>query len=52
LRVDDAIVVENTFKMFVSVGRADLLFPLVMGGDDERTTERVRRYLNEQGWLD
>ena len=52
LRVDDSIIVENTFKMFVAVGRADLLFPLVLGGEDERTTERVRRYLNEQGWLD
>ena len=37
--------------MFVGVGRADLLFPLAVGGN-ERTTERVRRYLNEQGWLD
>jgi hypothetical protein len=49
-RADDCVIAENAFKLFVKVGRADLLFPLVMKGD-ERTKERVRRYLNEQGWL-
>jgi len=50
LRRDDMLA-EKAFQMFVRVGRADLLFTLAMG-DDDITTERVRRYLNEQGWLD
>lgn len=50
LRKDDSIVAERFFQMFVKVGRADLLFGLALKGDDE-TTARVRRYLDEQGWL-
>ena len=51
LRHDDSMVVESAFRMFVKVGRADLLFSLAIRSDDV-TTERVRRYLNEQGWLE
>ena len=51
LREDDSTFVERVFEMFVNVGRADLLFALAIGGDDV-TTQRVKRYLNEQGWLD
>jgi hypothetical protein len=51
IRSDDTIIAEEVFKTFVAVGRADLLFPLAMS-DDKKTTERVRRYLNEQGWLE
>jgi hypothetical protein len=50
LRSDNSMLVEEAFKMFASVERADLLFPLVMSGDDI-TKERVRRYLHEQGWV-
>jgi len=50
LRGEDSMVAEQTFRTMVKVGRADLLFTLAVGGDD-KTTERVRRYLNEQGWL-
>lgn len=50
LRRGDALA-EKAFQAFVKVGRADLLFTLAVGGDDI-TTERVRRYLDEQGWLD
>jgi len=50
LRVDDDVMVEQALQFFVSVGRADLLFTLAMVDDDE-ITERVKRYLNEQGWL-
>lgn len=51
LKRDDETLVETVFTMFVNVDRADLLFSLVLSGDD-KTVERVRRYLNEQGWLD
>lgn len=51
LKRDDKALVEKAFSMFVNVGRADLLFSLVLSGDD-KTVERVRRYLNEQGWLE
>ena len=50
LRIEDDVLVELALQLFVSVGRADLLFGLAVGGDDP-TTERVKRYLNEQGWL-
>jgi hypothetical protein len=51
LKRDDKALVEKAFSMFVNVGRADLLFSLVLSGDD-KTVERVRRYLDEQGWLE
>lgn len=50
-RKDDPVLVDRIFNMFVKVGRADLLFALAMGGEDE-TVQRVRRYLDEQGWLE
>jgi hypothetical protein len=51
LKSDDKALVERVFEFFVNVGRADLLFGLAVSGDD-KTMERVKRYLNEQGWLE
>jgi hypothetical protein len=50
LKNDDCILAERIFELFVGVDRADLLFGLAVGGDD-KTVERVKRYLDEQGWL-
>lgn len=50
LRGDDNMMVEKAFQTFIAVGRADLLFGLAVGGDD-KTTKRVKRYLNEQGFI-
>jgi len=50
LREDDTLRVERVFQAFVAVGRADLLFGLAVSGD-ERTTQRVKRYLHEQGFI-
>ncbi len=46
----DAFIAERVFQTFITVGRADLLFGLAVSGD-EKTTERVKRYLNEQGFI-
>jgi hypothetical protein len=50
LRMDDDMLVQRVFEMFVNVGRADLLLGYGLAGDDIKM-ERVKRYLNEQGWL-
>jgi hypothetical protein len=50
LKSDDRALAERVFQMFANVGRADLLFGLAVGGDD-KTIERVKRYLHEQNWL-
>ena len=47
----DDIIAETVLQLCVAVGRADLLFSLAVNGD-EKTINRVRRYLDEQGWLD
>jgi hypothetical protein len=49
LRGDDMLR-EATFRMFVKVGRADLLLSMAIGGDQEMT-ERVRRCMSEQGYI-
>lgn len=46
----ESFVVERVFQTFVTLGRADLLFGLAVSGD-EKTTERVKRYLHEQGFI-
>ena len=50
LRDDDEMLVELALQLFVQVERSDLLLGLAVGGDDQ-TAERVKRYLNEQGFL-
>ena len=50
LRSGDSILVETALQIFVTLGRADLLFGLAVSGDDETTT-RVKRFLHEQGYL-
>lgn len=50
LRGEDVVAPNRVLRLFVEVGRADLLFPLVFDGD-ERMVERVKRYLHGQGLI-
>ena len=50
LRRKDSMMVERAVRTFVRVGRADLLFGMAVSGD-ELTTQRIKRYLHEQGFI-
>jgi hypothetical protein len=50
LRLEDSMMVERALQSFIRVGRADLLFGMAVSGD-EKTTQRIKRYLHEQGFL-
>jgi hypothetical protein len=50
LRRNNSMIVERALQTFVNVGRADLLFGMAVSGDDA-TTERIKRYLHEQGFI-
>jgi hypothetical protein len=50
LRGENVMASNRVLRLFVEVGRADLLFPLVFDGDSGMV-ERVKRYLHGQGLL-
>jgi hypothetical protein len=50
LRSEDSMMAERASQTFVAVGRADLLFGMAVSGD-EKTTQRIKRYLHEQGFI-